>query len=187
MVELSSHNEWASFLGLIDDEICNRIVEVCYDYEAVKPEIVGEELAVDRRRGSMRKLKKMSSSEWIYDIIHSAAHAANEKYFHLALSDIIKDPEYVEYPAGDGQFDWHNDYGQERPLSRRKMTVSIQLSASSDYEGGDLQLFDAAGSTLPRERGTVSVFPSFYYHRITPVTVGLRRALVGWVAGHALV
>jgi PKHD-type hydroxylase len=187
MLELSSHNEWASFQGLLDDDMCDRIIEACYEYDAVKPEIVGEEYAIDRRRGSMRKLKKTPSSEWVYDLIESAAQAANDKYFYLALSNIVKDPEYVEYPSGDGQFDWHNDYGQERPISRRKMTVSIQLSAASDYEGGDLQLFDAAGSTLPRDRGTVSVFPSYCYHRVTPVTAGLRRALVGWVAGPTLV
>jgi PKHD-type hydroxylase len=187
MKEISSYNEWASYIGLLDDETCDEIIAACSVAEGVKPQIVGEEYAEDRRRGLMRKLAKNADSQWVYDILLNTARAANNKYFHLALSDIIKEPEYVEYPAHEGRFDWHNDYGQERPMSRRKMTITLQLSDPKSYVGGDLELFDAAHSTLPRERGSISVFPSFYYHRVTPVTQGTRRALVGWIAGPALV
>ena len=39
---------------------------------------------------------------------------------------------------------------------------------------------------LPDARGTVVAFPSFLYHRVTPVTSGLRKALVAWIAGPRL-
>jgi PKHD-type hydroxylase len=72
--------------------------------------------------------------------------------------------------------------------------VTVQLSQEGDYEGGDFELEevqkapDRAGQrikalTEARQRGTVLVFPSFLYHRVTPVTSGMRRSLVAWYLG----
>ena len=66
----------------------------------------------------------------------------------------------------------------------------MQLSDPSDYEGGDLMIArpyankwveETAQSV--KERGTIIVFPSFYTHKVTPVTKGVRRSLVAWVEG----
>ena len=35
----------------------------------------------------------------------------------------------------------------------------------------------------PRDRGTVVIFPSFVLHRVTRVTKGRRRSIVGWISG----
>jgi predicted 2-oxoglutarate/Fe(II)-dependent dioxygenase YbiX len=35
----------------------------------------------------------------------------------------------------------------------------------------------------PTEIGSLSVFPSYQLHEVTPVESGIRRALVGWVIG----
>jgi len=93
-----------------------------------------------------------------------------------------RDPlQYTVYHAGD-EFGWHTDTGAG--LHSRKLTVSLQLSDPSEYEGCDLQL--RVGEEIqeaPRERGTISIFPSFVLHRVTPLTKGVRRALIGWIAG----
>ncbi|WP_299006958.1 hypothetical protein [uncultured Tenacibaculum sp.] len=36
---------------------------------------------------------------------------------------------------------------------------------------------------VPREKGTIIVFPSFMMHCVTPITKGVRKSIVGWVAG----
>jgi PKHD-type hydroxylase len=36
---------------------------------------------------------------------------------------------------------------------------------------------------MPKEKGTVLIFPSFLMHRVTPVTKGTRKALVFWTGG----
>lgn len=36
---------------------------------------------------------------------------------------------------------------------------------------------------VPREKGIIIIFPSFILHRITPITKGTRKSIVGWVAG----
>ena len=62
--------------------------------------------------------------------------------------------------------------------------MSIQLSDSDDYEGGDLELmFREEPVKLDRTRGTLVAFPSFMLHRVTPVTRGTRWSLVAWITG----
>ena len=65
--------------------------------------------------------------------------------------------------------------------------MTIQLSDSKDYEGGDFKFFDpVVQSPDPdklRAKGTVLVFPSFLPHAVTPVTKGERKSLVVWADG----
>ena len=82
-----------------------------------------------------------------------------------------------------GFYDWHTDFAGFRPL--RKISVSIQLSRSEDYEGGDLELlFGNQAEAMDRTRGAFIAFPSFVLHRVTPVTRGTRWSLVAWILGN---
>jgi PKHD-type hydroxylase len=77
---------------------------------------------------------------------------------------------------------WHTDFAGIRPL--RKLSISIQLSAPEDYEGGDLELlYGHQPEPMARARGAFIVFPSFMLHRVTPVTRGTRWSLVAWILG----
>lgn len=87
--------------------------------------------------------------------------------------------------SGDAQehYDWHMDWGRGA-LHRRKVTAVVHLSSPADFDGGSLQL--ALGSTpleAVQEPGTVTVFPSFLLHRVTPVTRGRRLGAVSWMLG----
>lgn len=68
--------------------------------------------------------------------------------------------------------------------STRKLSMSIQISAPEDYEGGDLEFFKVSDATT-RQRGSVIFFPSFLHHRIIPVARGRRYSLVAWAHGDA--
>ena len=64
----------------------------------------------------------------------------------------------------------------------RKLTMVIQLSDPSEYEGGQLELFEDI--QIPKQKGLVAMFPSFgNYHRVTPVLSGTRKVLVAWIWG----
>ena len=66
----------------------------------------------------------------------------------------------------------------------RKLSLGIQLSDGADYEGGDLQFMaNEEGVSAPKTLGTVVIFPSFVMDRVTPITSGKRRSLLGWVSG----
>ena len=74
----------------------------------------------------------------------------------------------------------------------RKLSVTISLTDSETYEGGNLK-FDWGEHaetksrfhecTEIRPRGSIIVFPSYYYHQVTPVTKGTRYSLVIWYYG----
>ena len=98
--------------------------------------------------------------------------------------DSIKEMNMLKYGIG-GKYDWHQDviYGKEK---ERKFTFIIQLSDSNDYEGGDLEFYEAnfgKDYTGYRKKGNMIVFSSFLYHRITPLTKGNRYSIVGWIFG----
>lgn len=79
-------------------------------------------------------------------------------------------------------FDWHHDVS-EKSERTRKLSFSIQLSASDDYEGGDLEFACLDGFTQARTLGTLLAFPAFNMHRVRPVTRGTRFSMVGWFYG----
>ena len=70
----------------------------------------------------------------------------------------------------------------------RKLSVTISLTDSETYEGGNWGEHAETKSrfhecTEIRPRGSVIVFPSYYHHQVTPVTKGTRYSLVIWYYG----
>jgi PKHD-type hydroxylase len=96
----------------------------------------------------------------------------------------LENLQYTVYHGSEGgHYDWHIDYGAHNPRPR-KISLTVQLSEPTAYEGGELQF--RAGpqtGTAPKRRGTIVAFPSFFLHRVTPVTSGIRKSLVIWAAG----
>jgi PKHD-type hydroxylase len=71
-------------------------------------------------------------------------------------------------------------------MNDRKLSITIQLSDSDDYEGGNFILdrqYQQPDSKDLRTKGTILVFPSPIKHKVTPVTKGIRKSLVAWVEG----
>jgi PKHD-type hydroxylase len=96
--------------------------------------------------------------------------------------------QHVVYEGSDrGHLDWHIDYARESAQERsefRKLSLSIQLSDPSEYEGGELQArVRGRVDVAPKTFGTVIAFSSFTLHRVTLVTTGVRKAVIVWVLG----
>lgn len=108
-------------------------------------------------------------------------------YPNIARGYMTLEPiQLVAYPAdlnGGGSYTWHMDRGRyrESPIAGRRMSISIQLSDSKAYQGGDLQFNLGDVYDAPREIGSAIVFPSYVLHQVTPVRRGLRHALVTWL------
>jgi PKHD-type hydroxylase len=121
-----------------------------------------------------------------FDIITEEIFNVNSEYwnFDIRYIDFAKDPPLVLKYVLNQEFNWHFD--MSGVSSTRKLSFTIQLSDSDDYEGGDLQ-FGPVIEHKPeiRKKGNITIFPSYVWHRVTPVTKGNRYALVGWVHGPA--
>tara|TARA_B100001250_G_scaffold284351_1_gene246451 strand:+ start:249 stop:851 length:603 start_codon:yes stop_codon:yes gene_type:complete len=89
--------------------------------------------------------------------------------------------QYSEYIVGD-HFDWHIDQIDIRGHSR-KVSFSLGVSDKSEYEGGDLVFKTGDEDHYKLGRGDLIVFPSWMLHKVTPITKGKRRVIVGWGEG----
>jgi PKHD-type hydroxylase len=128
-----------------------------------------------------------AETETLYRRMEEAVLHLNARFFHFDLSGLAMF-QYALYggPEG-GHFDWHKDYGRDRAdpgQEPRKLTLSLQLSEGSDYQGCDLQVRGGNQiDTAPRTRGTLIAFPANVLHQVTPISAGVRRALVIWAVG----
>lgn len=103
--------------------------------------------------------------------------------------DVLEPLQYTEYMGGD-EYGWHSDqHGRPYPDNRvRKISFSIFLN--DDFDGGEFDLEvggpDAADRIVTFARlapNTALFFQSDMWHRVRPVTRGMRKSLVGWVLG----
>lgn len=122
----------------------------------------------------------------------------------------IEPIQYTIYYGDNNHYAWHTDTLVNDPQLKctegslagtiRKISCSIQLSDPSEYEGGDFELLSGINRNYLEEgkenfnlesielghlkgKGAAIAFPSFTYHRVKPVTKGIRRSLVCWFRG----
>lgn len=180
------HLDWVTCAARLSAAKCATIIKLGRSFATEVPRVVGENILSAHRVGNVHLLPAIPETAPVYNLLWDVAADAAARQFGLAITAITRMPQYVEYVAGYGHFHWHNDYSHESVEAPRKLTVIVQLSESDEYQGGDLEIFGNGPVAVPRDRGTMICFPSFVVHRVTPVTAGIRRVVVAWVAGPRL-
>ena len=120
----------------------------------------------------------------IFKKICSEIIEINKIFFQFNITD-IEPIQYSRYYMGDF-YKKHTDVDDKLLAANacRKLSFSIQLTDPSEYEGGDLLFYvGETPTTACKEKGSITVFPSFLLHEVKPVTQGVRNALVGWCWG----
>lgn len=160
-----------------------EIEKLATKYPYTDATIIGNESINESiRKSKIKWVYPDDNSQWLYDKFAGMVIEAN-KTWKFNLYSIIDSIQYTEYLAGGGHYDWHVDIGPKN-ISHRKVSIVVQLSDPSEYDGGDLELWNGGAiKSVFRGRGTTVLFPSFTMHRVTPVTRGLRKSLVLWVGG----
>jgi PKHD-type hydroxylase len=130
--------------------------------------------------------------QFLYENVDKLVKRANQLAGWNFDYSYIEPLQYTVY--GKGQFyDWHTDNGSKGEHSKRKLSFTMLLDDEDSFEGGDFQI--EWGNPNDGEKrihtlnlktaGSIVVFPSHVYHRVTEVTKGTRRSLVGWIHGPA--
>ena len=154
----------------------------------------------------------LSNGETLFDHITPIVREVNAEIFKFDLN-YHETYQFTVYKAPDEHYTWHTDghfepYNEEdckndpdfesRVGGYRKLSYSVNLTHPDEYEGGhfewcdpysvnpleggeEIRTFRAQQSA--REQGSIIIFPSFVWHKVTPVTHGRRHSLVGWIAG----
>ena len=142
------------------------------------------------------------NDKWIYDIINPFIHKANKEAGWNFQWDWNESSQFTIYEKGE-YYGWHAD---QHPKSHkhqskningkiRKLSLTLQLTDKTKYEGGDFQfkwiqadkkdLLNVITVDDAKDIGTVIVFPSFIHHQVLPITKGKRESLVNWSLGKA--
>jgi predicted 2-oxoglutarate/Fe(II)-dependent dioxygenase YbiX len=140
------------------------------------------------RKSKVHFFNYVQETKWLFEKINRTIESANEDYYNFDLNgyDSIQ---YSEYRAEDnGHYGYHIDFmhdsipQSEYDYMTRKLSFSILLN--DDYNGGEFEfLFSEKSLQHKLEKGDMLLFPSFFMHRVAPVTEGVRKSLVSWVTG----
>jgi hypothetical protein len=119
-------------------------------------------------------LEYNSETNWIFDRVIDVINN------HLEVNWIDK-PHAIfrNYTSGDF-FVKHKDNVDSRVADKRYLTVSIQLSDSNDYVGGDVIINES--KYLSREIGSIFLWGTNVPHEVTPIEMGIRNSLIFFVS-----
>jgi len=134
------------------------------------------------RRSQVSWLNKTPDTEWLFQKLDHIISSLNAQYYRFDLTGFGEPLQLTNYAQEqEGMYGWHQDYGGK---FSRKMSLVLQLTDPSEYEGGNLQIMTTdTPQTMRKQRGLVVAFPSYVLHQVTPVTSGSRQSLVAWVSG----
>jgi predicted 2-oxoglutarate/Fe(II)-dependent dioxygenase YbiX len=170
------------FENFLSAEECDFILDKC------KQELTLEDAKIwgddnNDNQSNVKKIRK-SSIAWISDL-----GFLNERLTDK-LKDLIKingmevtglgNFQFTEYKEGEF-YDWHVD---STSLIERERFVSIVIQLNNTYTGGNLEIKNIKGELVPikNKLGSLYVFNSRLFHRVSPVDGGIRYSLVNWVS-----
>lgn len=169
---------WLYWKGALD-------VEPILNYASQASKTEATTFGGDSKSHRRSEVAWLTGNEQIVNTIWAFMEEAH-KSFRVQILRQKTEIQYTEYHATNrGKYDWHHDVDWNNPSGLdRKLSVTVQLSDPSEYEGGDFQFMEVEQpSEEAKTKGTVLMFPSYLQHRVTPVTDGVRKSLVLWFTG----
>jgi PKHD-type hydroxylase len=136
----------------------------------------------DIRRSNVDWLSNTPDTHWIFERLANVGAQLNAEHFRFDLTGFGESLQLTHYDQSEnGMYGWHQDYGSK---ISRKLSLTVQLTDASEYEGGNLQVMTTGQPVnVRKQRGLIAVFPSYVLHQVTPVTQGSRQSLVAWISG----
>ena len=204
---MNLQNQFWYFKSVVPHRICDDIIKYATsikDQMAVTGNL-GDPKKLNRDQVKDLKKKRDSNivwldSRWIYREIQPYVHQANNNAGWNFQWDHSESCQFTKYNKGQ-YYDWHCDgwhgvYNRPNTPSHgkiRKLSVTLSLCDGKEYKGGDFEVDfrDKDPDKKPntrvvkeiRPKGSIVVFPSDLWHRVKPITKGVRYSLVVWNLG----
>jgi PKHD-type hydroxylase len=188
----------------IENTFCEKIIEHSLSKESVKGSvsIVESDKPLDKMSFGIHETRNSNitwlNDQFLYDKFVPYIQGANENAGWNFEIDWYESIQFTIYKEGQ-HYDWHQDsfvvpFTSENKNTNgkiRKISLVCSLSNPDDYVGGDFQMnikLDVNNNktvTLKeiKEKGSILVFPSHQWHRVTPVVKGTRYSIVMWAIG----
>lgn len=191
------------FPRAISKKECEKLLDYCIKNTKLKEASVlnkGESDADDVRTGrtdpSIRKTDVAfvepdgNEDNRVNELAWDFLNEANTRQFNFKINS-FQLVQFARYRDG-GHYGWHRDVNESAISPNgemRKLSLTLCLTDPKEYEGGELQFFNGERPEEQRiindiqDQGSVIVFDSRDWHRVTPVTKGTRYSLVCWSVG----
>lgn len=170
---------------MFSSEELERIIVLGKRFSPKRATTTGKgEDCLEQRRSFTSWLNINEETNWIYRRITDNVISANEAYWRYDLEKIEKIQFTSYFGEENGVYHAHIDPLSWANTSNRKLSLVLQLSDPSEYEGGELRLHTSnAPDVIKKKKGLTVFFPSHTLHEVTPITKGTRYSLVVWVHG----
>lgn len=195
-------NKYFYFKKALTDKFCDDVINYALKQKIKKASV---RKITNKKQINTKKYRDSDvvflDEKWIYNQIHPYVNEANKLAEWNFEWSWMEPPQFTIY--GPNQFyNWHVDaslpYDNPDNLNThnklRKLSMTINLSDSKDYSGGHFEFDFRDQQDITKckphrvkeikEKGSILVFPSDLWHRVTPVTKGTRYSLVVWNLGY---
>ena len=198
-------NYYWYFEDVIPHRICDEIIKIGESRQ--KLQAVTGQTPEEKKETDIEKQRDSTvswlSEPWIYQELNPYIFTANKNAGWNFEWDWNEPCQYTTYDSNQF-YDWHQDQNslpfKDEDINIngkiRKLSLTLSLNNSSEYEGGVFQ-FDyrnynpnkveekdrIISATQLNKKGSIIIFPSFVWHRVTKVTKGQRKSLVNWSLG----
>lgn len=181
----ATESPWAYQLDYFNSAECDAIIELGQEITAQEGNL-GDGSVINNTIRSSRVgffNPNDTRTRWVFDRIRQAAVDINRQFWRFDL-DFLECIQFTRYDRPNDFYSAHQDL-RYLPIEMRKLSISVQLSHDTDYQGSDLRLFKYGDQfdCAPRSRGCIIVFPAYHVHEVTPLQSGARYSLVSWVVG----
>lgn len=178
------------WVDVFSPEELQKIDQLMLETPLVEAMVSGDVGHVDNsvRRSKISFHNSNEKNSWIFERINYVIENLNSRFYNYDING-YDGFQYGEYHASEqGKYDWHMDMyiGMMPPTDMETRKLSVVLWLNDNYEGGEFELIHTlleSPVTIPKEKGKLILFPSFLFHRVTPVTKGIRKSIVAWVTG----
>ena len=161
------------FESIIPTRACEQIIQEGVIRPQINAGIGKDNTKSEGRSTKVTFIDNAFTKSYIYELVT-----------HNFKNYIIKEAEdlqFATYTKGDF-YGLHKDANE---TNSRILSVTVQLSKSSEYKGGNLVFNNyPVRNLMERRQGTVIIFPSNLYHEVEPVIKGKRYSLVQWFKGY---
>jgi len=177
--ELDQVNFYAFLKNAFSKEECQTIIDIAKNKGLIKGKTKVES---DIRNSKISWLYPSDNMDWVFRRCTDIVTNLNNEFFKFDLHGFNEGFQFTNYTTPGGKYGRHVDRNINGVI--RKISISIQLTDPTEYEGGELYLYeDDKGTLMDKTQGTLIMFPSYVLHEVMPVTKGERNSLVTWVTG----
>lgn len=172
--------DWYFVQDFYSDSECDELLDICKNNKSILlHDSPGPGKKVDTTVIEMEKFDNK------LDRLFRMVHDINKNFFGFDLFEARPlGMNYNSYGGDLNEYPYHKDCNIPGSSCDSKLTVILNISKES-FEGGDFVMFLGYDKIIPElnKRGSLFVFPSYTFHKVTPVTKGSRQTLSTWIQG----